>query len=53
LRAPWSPPSRGPWHRDFERLDPEYHQRFLEFLGIAADEIRAIRERSRGGAVAP
>jgi DNA-binding transcriptional MerR regulator len=37
------------WHRDFERLDPEYHQRFLEFLAIPADEIRLIRERSRGG----
>jgi MerR family transcriptional regulator, thiopeptide resistance regulator len=40
----------GAWHRDFERLDPEYHQRFLEFLGIPPDEIRGIRERSRGHA---
>jgi hypothetical protein len=29
------------WHRDFERLDPAYHQRFLEFLGIPPDEIAA------------
>ncbi|HUL52835.1 MAG TPA: MerR family transcriptional regulator [Opitutaceae bacterium] len=37
----------GRWHRDFERTDPAYHQRFLEFLGISAGEIRAIREHSR------
>ena len=37
------------WHQDFERTDPEYHQRFLEFLGIPPDEIRAIREHSRRG----
>lgn len=37
----------GRWHRDFERTDPPYHQRFLEFLGIPAGEIRAIREHSR------
>jgi DNA-binding transcriptional MerR regulator len=41
------------WHRDFERLDPEYHQRFLEFLGIPADEICGIRERARDGSSAP
>jgi DNA-binding transcriptional MerR regulator len=35
------------WHQDFERSDPDYHQRFLEFLGIPAEEIRAIREHSR------
>ena len=35
------------WHRDFERTDPPYHQRFLEFLGIPAAEIRAIRAHSR------
>ena len=37
----------GRWHRDFERTDPRYHQRFLEFLGISAGEIRAIRQYSR------
>jgi len=37
----------GCWHRDFERTDPEYHQRFLEFPGLPPEEIRAIREHSR------
>lgn len=37
----------GCWHRDFERTDPEYHQRFLEFLGLPPEEIRAVREHSR------
>ncbi|HUJ45002.1 MAG TPA: MerR family transcriptional regulator [Opitutaceae bacterium] len=35
------------WHRDFERTDAAYHQRFLEFLGIPAEEVRAIRVHSR------
>ena len=35
------------WHVDFERLDPEYHERFLKFIGIPADEIRAIRARAQ------
>jgi hypothetical protein len=38
------------WHRDFERTDPQYHQRFLEFLGLPPDAIRTVRERSREGA---
>jgi len=37
----------GRWHRDFERTDPEYHERFLVFLGLPPEEIRRIRERSR------
>ncbi len=37
----------GRWHQDFERTDPEYHQRFLEFLGIPPAEIDHIREWSR------
>jgi len=37
------------WHRDFERLDPEHHQRFLEFLCIPEAEIVGIRARSREG----
>jgi MerR family transcriptional regulator, thiopeptide resistance regulator len=37
----------GRWHRDFERTDPAYHQRFLEFLGLPADEIPIIRAHSR------
>lgn len=35
------------WHAEFERLAPEAHQGFLESLGIDADEIAAIRRRSR------
>lgn len=35
------------WHRDFERLDPDYHRRFLEFLGLPANEIETIRAQSR------
>jgi DNA-binding transcriptional MerR regulator len=37
----------GRWHRDFERTDPAYHRRFLEFLGLPADEIPIIRAQSR------
>lgn len=38
------------WHRDFERTDPQYHQRFLEFLGLPPEAIQAVREHSRPGA---
>ncbi len=38
------------WHEDFERLDPDHHRRFLEFLCIPEDEVRAIRSWSRRGA---
>jgi MerR family transcriptional regulator, thiopeptide resistance regulator len=34
------------WHVEFERVAPEAHQDFLESLGIAAEEIVAIRKRS-------
>ena len=37
----------GRWHRDFERTDPAYHQRFLGFLGLPADEISIVRAHSR------
>jgi MerR family transcriptional regulator, thiopeptide resistance regulator len=37
----------GRWHRDFERLEPRRHQRFLEFLGLPPVEIRRIREWAR------
>jgi DNA-binding transcriptional MerR regulator len=33
------------WHRQFEKLEPDAHQEFLESLGIEADEIDQIRER--------
>ncbi len=36
------------FHAEFERSAPEEHQEFLEFLHIPAEEIRTIRERSRG-----
>jgi DNA-binding transcriptional MerR regulator len=35
------------WHREFERLEPRRHRRFLEFLGIPTAEIRSIRAWSR------
>lgn len=31
------------WHRNFERMEPEEHQKFLESLGIDDQEIKAIR----------
>jgi hypothetical protein len=34
-------------HRLFEQRHPEAHQAFLEWLGIPADQVRAIREHSR------
>jgi DNA-binding transcriptional MerR regulator len=37
------------WHSEFERLAPEEHQEFLEFLHISANKIRTIREQSRTG----
>ncbi len=35
------------WHHQFERLEPEAHQEFLESLGIEPGQIKAIREHSR------
>jgi len=35
------------WHRDFERLDPRYHQRFLEHLHIPGEHIAAISRRAQ------
>ncbi len=35
------------WHRQFEKMEPEAHQEFLESLGIQPAEIRQIREWSR------
>ena len=31
------------WHQNFEKMEPEEHQRFLESLGIDAKEIETIR----------
>ncbi len=35
------------WHKQFEKMEPEAHQEFLESLGIKPDEIKKIREWSR------
>ena len=35
------------WHSQFEKMEPEAHQEFLESLGIESEEIVKIRERSR------
>jgi MerR family transcriptional regulator, thiopeptide resistance regulator len=34
------------WHKQFEKMEPEAHQEFLESLGIKAAEIQKIREWS-------
>ena len=31
------------WHQKFEEMEPQEHQKFLESLGIEADEIKDIR----------
>jgi len=35
------------WHIQFEKMEPESHQEFLESLGIGAAEIKKIRNWSR------
>jgi len=35
------------WHRLFEQRHPDGHEDFLNFLGLAPDEIRQIRTRYR------
>ena len=35
------------WHRQFEKLEPQAHQEFLESLSISASEITQIRAQSR------
>ncbi len=37
------------WHIQFEKMEPEAHQEFLESLGIKPAEITKIREWSRSG----
>jgi len=32
------------WHRKFEEMEPEEHQKFLESLGIKEEEIKRIRK---------
>lgn len=31
------------WHREFEKLYPDGHQGFLEWLGLPAERIAAVR----------
>jgi MerR family transcriptional regulator, thiopeptide resistance regulator len=38
------------WHIQFEKMEPEAHQEFLESLGIQPSEIDLIREWSRSSA---
>lgn len=35
------------WHIEFEKVSPDAHQNFLEFLGMKSQEIRAIRQASK------
>lgn len=35
------------WHKQFEKMEPEAHQEFLESLSIDKEEIRQIRAWSR------
>ncbi|HET8704673.1 MAG TPA: MerR family DNA-binding protein, partial [Pseudomonadales bacterium] len=35
------------WHAEFEKMSPDAHQDFLESLGIPAEEILLIRQRSK------
>lgn len=35
------------WHKKFENMEPEAHQRFLESLGIDEDEIEELRRQFR------
>jgi DNA-binding transcriptional MerR regulator len=37
------------WHAQFEKMAPNEHQEFLEFLHIQPDEIKSIRDWSRKG----
>jgi MerR family transcriptional regulator, thiopeptide resistance regulator len=37
------------WHREFERLAPEKHRKFLEFLCVPEDEIRIISSWATSG----
>lgn len=37
---------RARLHRDFESIAPKGHERFLRFIGLGDEEIRAIRARS-------
>ena len=36
------------WHHQFEKMEPDAHQEFLESLNIDNDEIKKIRDWSKG-----
>ena len=36
------------WHQQFEKMEPDAHQEFLESLSIDTDEIKKIRSWSQG-----
>lgn len=38
---------RQKWHRVFEARHPEAHQGFLEWLGLPAEKVAEIRQKSR------
>jgi DNA-binding transcriptional MerR regulator len=38
---------RRNWHRQFEKMEPEAHQEFLELIGFDAADVKRIREWSR------
>ncbi|WP_028866178.1 MerR family transcriptional regulator [Psychromonas aquimarina] len=35
------------WHKQFEKMEPDAHQEFLESLSIGSDEIKTIRSWSK------
>ena len=39
-------PGMRNWHVEFEKTSPDAHQEFLESIGIAKNEIAAIRDWS-------
>jgi DNA-binding transcriptional MerR regulator len=41
------------WHAEFEKSAPQEHQEFLEFLHIPQEEVKTIREWSRGSRPEP
>jgi DNA-binding transcriptional MerR regulator len=47
IAAGLSEQDRKNWHKQFEKMEPEAHQEFLESLGIKTEEIQKIREWSR------
>ncbi|MBI4800064.1 MAG: MerR family transcriptional regulator [Desulfarculus sp.] len=43
----FSPEDMRRWHLEFERLAPDKHQQFMEFLCIPAEEIAQIRQMAQ------